>query len=182
MNRARHPSRRAFLRSGLAAIGLVGLRSAPAGAALALPRAVAFHNLHTGESLRAVYYRGGRWVEEALREIAWVLRDHRTGDVHAIDPRLLLLVSALRDHLAGAAPFEVISGYRAPASNALLRATTTGVARDSLHVRGMAVDLRLPGCPLPDLRAAALALGRGGVGYYPESGFVHVDVGRVRAW
>jgi uncharacterized protein YcbK (DUF882 family) len=108
--------------------------------------------------------------------------DHRTGTAHRIDPRLLDLLAALRARLGTAEPFEVISGYRSPASNAWLRAATTGVARDSLHVRGMAIDVRVPGRPLADVRAAGLALGGGGVGYYPGSGFVHLDVGRVRTW
>jgi uncharacterized protein YcbK (DUF882 family) len=139
-------------------------------------------NLHTGESLHRVYWEDGRLVPDALRDIDWVLRDHRTGQVHEIDRGLLQLLSALHSSLDTVEPFEVISGYRSPASNALLRATTTGVASNSLHPRGMAVDLRVPGRPLPRLRAAALALQRGGVGYYPDSDFVHIDVGRVRAW
>jgi uncharacterized protein YcbK (DUF882 family) len=129
-----------------------------------------------------VYWEEGRFVPDALRDIDWVLRDHRTDQVHEIDRALLQLLSALHSSLQTAEPFEIISGYRSPASNALLQATTTGVVADSLHLRGMAVDIRVPGRPLPGLRAAALVLQRGGVGYYPESGFVHVDVGRARAW
>jgi uncharacterized protein YcbK (DUF882 family) len=174
--------RRVFLSAALGALPVIlGHPARAAGATLAR-RALALRNLHTGESLYRVYWEHGRFVPGALRDIDRVLRDHRTQEVHAIDRRLLLLLSALHSRLDTAEPFEIVSGYRSAASNALLRATTTGVAANSLHPRGMAADVRVPGCPLPRLRAAALALQRGGVGYYQDSGFVHVDVGPVRAW
>jgi uncharacterized protein YcbK (DUF882 family) len=165
-------------------VAVPALLARPGRAAGAWPshRALALRNLHTGESLYRVYWEGGRFVPGALRDIDRVLRDHRTQEVHEIDHRLLDLLSALRSRLGTTEPFEIVSGYRSPASNAFLRATTTGVAADSLHPRGMAADVRVPGCPLPRLHAAALGLQEGGVGYYPDSGFVHVDVGRVRAW
>jgi uncharacterized protein YcbK (DUF882 family) len=176
-----HPSRRELLGLGLGAAVSVA-RPALAAVAPARPKALAFRNLHTGESLRAVYWADGRFVPEALREIDWVLRDFRTGEARAIDRRLLDLLSTLRARLDTREPFEVISGYRSPATNALLHRTTSGVATGSLHVEGMAIDIRVPGRPLPGLRDAALGLRGGGVGYYPDSGFVHVDVGRVRTW
>jgi uncharacterized protein YcbK (DUF882 family) len=174
--------RRGFLRVAWAAIPALLARPNRDASAAPARRALALRNLHTGESLRRVYWEDGHFVPDALRDIDRVLRDYRTGEVHEIDRGLLQLLSDLRSRLDTAEPFEVISGYRSPATNALLQATTTGVASNSLHPRGMAVDVRVPGRPLPSLRAAAFALARGGVGYYPESDFVHIDVGRVRLW
>jgi uncharacterized protein YcbK (DUF882 family) len=111
-----------------------------------------------------------------------VLRDHRTGEVKAIDPDLLHLLYALKRKLHTRQAFHVISGYRSPATNAKLRQRSTGVARKSFHTRGMAVDIALPECDLRDLHRAALDLGAGGVGYYPRPGFIHVDTGPVRRW
>ena len=110
------------------------------------------------------------------------LRDHRTGDVHPIDPQLLDLLTHLQQSVDSARAFEVISGYRSPKTNAMLASNSGGVARKSLHMQGMAIDIRLPGKRLKDLRAAALSLEAGGVGYYPSSDFVHVATGRVRSW
>lgn len=177
-----HLGRRRFLGTVLAAVPALLARPVRAAGAWPTHRALALRNLHTGEALFRVYWEHGRFVPGALRDIDRVLRDHRTEEVHEIDRRLLDLLSALQSRLGAVAPFEIVSGYRSPASNALLRATTTGVAANSLHPRGMAADVRVPGCPLPRIRAAALVLQGGGVGYYPDSGFVHVDVGRVRAW
>ena len=145
-------------------------------------RALAFRNLHTGEAVDVVYRVDGRLDPEALREIDWVLRDFRTGEARQIDRRLLDLLWRLRSALDTEEPYEVISGYRSPATNAMLRRAGRGVARGSLHVRAMAIDVRIPDRPLPAVRDAALGLRLGGVGYYPASGFVHVDVGRVRVW
>lgn len=174
-------SRRRFLRLGsLGAVTL--LVSARHAAADASARTLAFRNLHTDEFIELVYRVDGRYAPDALTRIDWLLRDYRTGDVHEIDRSLLDLLSALRGALETREPFEVISGYRSAATNARLVATTSGVARGSLHVAGMAIDIRLPGRSLETLRAAATSLRGGGVGYYPRSDFVHVDVGRVRYW
>ena len=145
-------------------------------------RVLAFHNIHTGEFVRATYWAAGRYVREGLTQIDRVLRDYRANLVHPIDRRLLGLLDALHDSLDTGGPFEVISGYRSPATNAMLVATSRGVAARSLHVSGMAIDIRVPGRPLGAVRDAAKALRGGGVGYYPDSDFVHVDVGRVRYW
>jgi uncharacterized protein YcbK (DUF882 family) len=139
-------------------------------------------NLHTGESLRVVYSEGGAPDPAALREINWLLRDHRTGESHEMSVALLDCLDDLQSRLGVSAGFHVISGYRSPVSNAALHAASAGVAANSLHMRGMAIDVRLPGVALADLRAAALGMARGGVGYYPNSDFVHIDVGRVRSW
>jgi uncharacterized protein YcbK (DUF882 family) len=149
------------------------------------PRRVKFHNLHTDEKLDAVYWEGGQYVPDALHAVNHVLRDFRTGDTHPMDPDLLNLLVALSAKTETNAPFHVISGYRSPQTNAMLRdegGARTGVAKKSLHLEGEAIDIRLPDVQLAHLRKAALSLGRGGVGYYPVSDFVHVDVGAVRQW
>jgi uncharacterized protein YcbK (DUF882 family) len=175
-------SRRRFL--GIAGAGLVTGLAWPAEAArrLLTPRILAFQNLHTGESLKTVYYAEGRYLPEAMQHIEWLLRDFRTEQAHTIDPRLLDLLSDLHGHLETREPFHVISGYRSPQTNAMLASLGDGVAQNSLHMQGMAIDIRVPGRSLRHVRAAALRLRRGGVGYYPRSDFVHVDTGRVRTW
>jgi len=180
-------ARRKLLRLGLAAAAGSGLGAVSAAAANlplapAAPRKVAFHNLHTGEKLDAVYYEQGRYLPDALHAVNHVLRDFRTGDTHPIDPRLLDLLDAVALRTGSRDPFQVISGYRSPKTNAMLHARSEGVASHSLHMKGMAIDIRLVDGTLPHLHDAALGLGAGGVGYYPRSDFVHVDVGPVRRW
>lgn len=170
-----------------------------AGVALALPalamphianaavlaanqRKLAFDNLHTGETLKTVYWEGGDYVPGALGEINHILRDFRTNDVHPIDAKLLDLLNTLHQKLGSKVPFSVISGYRSPKTNATLAEASNGVAKHSLHMEGQAIDIHLEDVALKDLHRGALALKRGGVGYYPASDFVHVDVGRVRTW
>lgn len=146
------------------------------------PRTLAFYHTHTGERLRLTYAENGAHIPAALREIDRFLRDFRTGDVHVIDPRLLDVLYQLRGRAGGRGTFEIISGYRSPGTNEMLRSKSSGVATHSLHMEGKAVDVRLSGVPTSHLREAALALHAGGVGYYPASDFVHVDTGRVRQW
>lgn len=145
-------------------------------------RALAFEHLHTGETLSVVYAVGDRYVPESLGALARLLRDHRTGDTHAIDPALFDQLHALANVTGAREPFRVISGYRSPRTNAMLASRSSGVATGSLHLEGRAIDIRLPGVPLADLREAALSLRAGGVGFYPASDFVHIDTGRVRTW
>ena len=145
-------------------------------------RSLAFLNIHTGERLSAVYWADGRYLTAALGEIDHLLRDYRTDEVKPIDRRLLDLLHLLRNRLDSGAPFHVISGYRSPATNNMLAKRSGGVARKSLHMRGMAIDMNLPGRDLATLHRAARSLRLGGVGYYPKPGFVHLDVGRVRYW
>lgn len=145
-------------------------------------RALVLRNLHTEETLHTVYWADGQYLADPLARIDHLLRDHRSGEVAVMAPRLLDLLFDLNRVLDSTAPIEIISGYRAPSSNALLAAQSDGVAKSSLHTRGMAVDLRVPGRELARVRQAALDLRAGGVGFYPGSGFVHVDVGRVRSW
>lgn len=181
-------SRRHFITAGVAAFGLAaaGLRAAPAAAAPRplneAVRALAFENLHTGERVRAVYWDSGRYLADGLAEINRVLRDHRTGDVAAMEPALLDLLHRLRRSVDSNERFQVISGYRSPKTNAALAAQSSGVAQKSFHMQGMAIDIRLPGRRLRTLHKAALDLQAGGVGYYGASNFIHVDVGPVRRW
>ena len=145
-------------------------------------RHLSFYNTHTGESLRTVYRANGTYLPEGLLEINHILRDFRTDQDSSIDPQLLDLLYTVRSQLDSNQPFNIISGYRSPATNAKLRAKSGGVAKRSLHMDGKAIDVRLPKVELTRLRQAALDLKRGGVGYYPKSDFVHIDTGRVRHW
>lgn len=141
------------------------------------------YHTHTQEHLDVVYKRGAAYLSQALSTLDTFLRDHRTGDIHHFDTRLFDLLSDLS--AASGRPdteISVICGYRTPWSNEFLRMNTTGVARNSLHMEAEAIDIRLPGVKTTRLRDVALALGRGGVGYYVGSDFIHVDLGRVRRW
>lgn len=180
--RSHAPGRRQVLRLGVA--GLASALATPALARIAGSgdRRLAFYNLHTGEQVRTTYWANGEWNPDALQEIDMVLRDFRTGDVTTIDRSLLNLLYRLSHTMDTRQPFHVISGYRSPKTNAMLAAQSSGVAKHSLHTKGMAIDIRIPGIDLADLRKAALSLKAGGVGYYPKSDFVHVDTGRVRFW
>jgi uncharacterized protein YcbK (DUF882 family) len=178
-------TRRTLLAAGVAAS--TGLSALPAAAARYFGpyrrvRSIGFVNLHTDEKLDTVYWADGRFVAEALEQIAIVLRDHRNDQTHPIDGRLLVLLDSLRQQLDTGEPLHVISGYRSPASNAKLARESGQVARNSLHMQGLAIDIRVPGRDLTRVREAAISLKGGGVGYYPRSGFVHLDVGRVRYW
>lgn len=174
--------RRRFLGLAAAACALGLSPGGIAQAAVAGARRLSFHSLNTGESLSTVFWEDGRFVPEALTEIDWHLRDFRTDEVHQIDPALLDLLHSLRRAMAHDGPIHVISGYRSAKTNAMLAARSGGVAKNSYHLHGMAIDLRLPGRSLRDVQRAALDLAGGGVGYYPKSDFVHVDTGRVRRW
>jgi len=134
------------------------------------------------EALSAVFWRDGRYDPPALAAIDYHLRDFRTGDIKPIDVRLLDLLHELNQRLGNDHALHVISGYRCPATNAMLARRSNQVAKNSFHVKGMAIDIRVPAYRLADLRDAALELWSGGVGYYPDSNFVHVDTGPVRAW
>ena len=149
---------------------------------LVAPRALTFDNLHTGEKASVEYWADGSYLPDALHEVNVILRDYRNGEVHPIEPKLLDLLHQLHAKLESTQPFEVISGYRSPQTNAMLRASGHGAASKSYHMKGMAIDIRLGDKNLKDIHEAALLMRVGGVGYYPESDFVHVDVGPVRRW
>jgi uncharacterized protein YcbK (DUF882 family) len=175
-------TRRNILHAGSAAIFAAGAGPAIAGITAENARSLAFANLHTGETLSVDYWVEGQYVSEALNSINFVLRDYRNNEVHDIEPKLLDLLNLLHRQTGSTVPFSVISGYRSPATNAMLHARSAGVASHSLHMKGMAIDIRLADRDLPDLHKAAVGLRAGGVGYYPSLDFVHVDVGRVRYW
>lgn len=145
-------------------------------------RELHFTHTHTGERLAVEYFNDGAYVPDALQEVNHFLRDFRTGDIHPIDADLLDLLHGVTALTESRAPLQVISGYRSPVTNEMLRHRSEGVAAGSLHMQGQAIDIRLADVPLPSLRRAALEIGRGGVGFYPASDFVHVDTGRVRTW
>jgi uncharacterized protein YcbK (DUF882 family) len=145
-------------------------------------RSVALFNPRTKESFEGIYYSDGEYVSNALKIINHIMRDTRTGDIKKIDKSLVDLISAISLKLKPKEPFHVISGYRSPKTNTLLRKRGKGAAKNSYHLKGQAVDIRLPGWKTSALRKAAFELKSGGVGYYPKSRFVHIDTGPVRFW
>ena len=146
-------------------------------------RLLLLYNTHTGERIDIVYRRGDAYIPEALAKLDFFLRDHRTSDVRHFDPRLYDILSDLTASVGRpGGEIDIVCGYRASSTNESLRARTNGVAKNSLHIQAEAIDLRMPGIDTFKLRKAALALARGGVGYYPNSDFIHLDVGRVRQW
>lgn len=149
---------------------------------LAPVRTLSFLNTHTGERAKKItYFEYGNYVPDALVELNHVLRDHRNNQVHQMDPRLMDLLHALHRKLGSGAEYKVISAYRSPESNAKMAAKSNGVAKKSLHMQGMAMDIVLSDRSLKDIRDTAKAMKVGGVGYYSGQ-FVHVDTGRVRSW
>jgi uncharacterized protein YcbK (DUF882 family) len=187
VTRAGH-NRRSFIGFGAvaAAAALSPLRALAAPPVKKAPvRSLSFFNTHTGERLKTTYCCDGKYEPEALQQINHILRDWRLDKVKPIDPKLLDLLHELSGTLETDSPYHVISGYRSPVTNATLRTkggAHTGVASQSLHMVGKAIDIRLPGVKLDQLRGAARSLKLGGVGFYPSSNFVHVDTGRVRFW
>lgn len=182
-------ARRRFLRSALLLAPLAAVPGAWSGLARAAvlpastePRRLAFYHTHTSETLDIVYSENGTYVPGALAEIHHLFRDFRTGDVHSIDPTLLDLLHDVRQATGSHRRFEIISAYRSPVTNKMLAGRSNGVADHSLHLKGQAIDVRLPGTRTKDLQRAALQRAGGGVGYYADSDFVHLDTGRVRRW
>lgn len=143
---------------------------------------ISFFNTHTSEKLSVEYCAGGEYCSEALQEINYILRDFRTGDIKPIEPSLIDLLHAITNKIDPDSQIHIISGYRSPATNFSLSNNNGGVAKHSLHMDGKAIDIRIPDCDLSTLRQVAMRMQVGGVGYYPKSNFVHVDIGRVRFW
>lgn len=179
-------NRRHFLQFGVAAATTLLLPEAFGdtliNTAADAERKLSLQNLHTGESLKATYWAEGQYQTDELAAINRILRDHRTGDIHPIDNGLLELLNTLHHKVDGKQAFQIISGYRSAKTNAALNNKSSGVAKKSLHMQGKAIDIRLPGCQLANLRKAAIDCQMGGVGYYPKSNFIHIDTGRVRRW
>ncbi len=177
-------TRRSFLRC---AMGVVAVSCLPQTIYARVRPAVSvkdlsLYNLHTEEKIALSYFENGEYVTEALRDISYLLRDFRTGDVLAMDPHLIDLLYDLKSALDTERPFQIISGYRSPKTNASLHKNSKGVAKKSLHMQGKAIDIRIAGIDSKVIQSAAMSLGGGGVGYYPNSNFVHIDTGRVRSW
>ena len=177
--------RRSLLAGAMAAALL------PAGAASAqqqrLPatlakRRLSLEHLHTGETIDIVYHQNGRYVPSALYDLNRFLRDHRDGTTHPIDVDVLDYLHDLALELGTRERVGIVCGYRSHRSNEFLRASSSGVAKHSLHMDGMALDIRVPGRRVRTVAEAAMSLQRGGVGTYSGSGFVHIDSGKFRTW
>ena len=145
-------------------------------------RALSFYNTHTGEKLSATFWSDGKYLDDGIEEMNWLLRDHRADKASSMDPKLFDLLYQLQQKVGHDGEFHVISGYRSPATNDMLAKRGSGVAKRSYHMLGQAIDVRLPGFDTHQLKKAAIALKSGGVGYYSASDFIHLDIGRVRQW
>jgi uncharacterized protein YcbK (DUF882 family) len=166
--------------AGVAAAVVAFVRPVPAVSFA--PRSVSLYNTHTSEWVRTVYWADGHYIREAVRDINWVLRDHHSDEVRPMNAGVLDVLGMLRSRLEVHDPFLVVCGYRSPTTNHRMWLQGNGVASNSYHIKGMAIDLRCEGRDLSQVRGAAASLRSGGVGYYPQSGFVHVDCGPVRYW
>lgn len=179
-------SRRNFLKLTTGSVALASISPiishASASQAPALPREIALRNIHTGEKLKVCFFDGNQFVDEALDEIDHLCRDFRQNETFPIDRRLLVQLDMVQQKLGKQSEIQIISGYRSPATNQMLRANSNGVAKKSKHMLGKAIDFRIAGVDLKQVHRATKSLKAGGVGYYPESGFIHIDTGRVRYW
>ncbi|OAN44695.1 hypothetical protein A6A04_07665 [Paramagnetospirillum marisnigri] len=176
-------SRRGFLTLGLGAAATLLVPAQAEAAARRLPeRSLHLYNTHTGESLKTVYWAEGQYQTKTIAQISRFLRDHRSGQVHPIDPRLLDVMASVQRKVGAKGAIHIISGYRSPSTNAILASYSDGVATHSLHTVGKAVDIRLPGHQTRHVGKAAKILKAGGVGIYPDSDFVHIDTGKFRTW
>jgi uncharacterized protein YcbK (DUF882 family) len=181
-----HCDRRGFLKIGAQAAAISGLFPMSAVGSinrfLAPKRRLSFYNTHTHEKLKICYYIQGRYQSEALKKINYILRDHYSGKIRPIHKDLIDFLHTISRIMGEGVQFHIISGYRSPETNAMLRRKSNGVAKNSLHMQGKAVDIRVPDCDTKRLRHLCMKMQVGGVGYYPESDFVHVDTGEVRCW
>ena len=178
--------RRDLLKMGLGTICASILPLFPANNAMAYSKfgswKVSFRHAHTGESFSGVYRVGNKYLPEAFERLSYVLRDFRTEEVFPMDPRVIDILSVIHNRIGATEPYQILSGYRSPKTNNMLRTGSAGVAKNSFHMYGQAVDIQIPGKSTKKLRNVALNLKAGGVGYYPRSNFVHVDTGNVRSW
>ncbi|MES9834579.1 MAG: DUF882 domain-containing protein [Candidatus Thiodiazotropha sp. LLP2] len=175
-------SRRAFLGGCLSVGGMLVTSPLMAGLVRDNQRTLSFRHTHTGEKQKITYWRDGHYLSQELQRLNHLLRDHRTGEVATMDTGLLDLLYALQLKVDMRGEYEIISAYRSPKTNQMLRSKSNGVAKKSFHMQGKAIDVRLCDCDLKHLRDSAVALKAGGVGFYPKSGFLHLDTGRVRRW
>ncbi|EGT3621416.1 MULTISPECIES: YcbK family protein [Morganella] len=175
--------RRKWLGFGAAALGLALLPNhAFASLTTPRPKILRFENLNTGEFLKAEFFDGKRYNRSELARLNKLFRDHRSNKVKTIDPHLFDQMYLLQVMMNINKPIQLVSGYRSLVTNNQLRKTTSGVAKKSYHTRGQAMDFRIPGIQLSQVRKAAMKMRAGGVGYYPSSNFVHMDTGPVRTW
>jgi uncharacterized protein YcbK (DUF882 family) len=178
-------NRRTFLGFGIitaASLIIPGVTFASVNNLPESERRLFLYNLHTKEDINIAYWKNGNYVDDALNQLNYIFRDHYTGSVTTMDPKLFDFLFAIHQQIQSTEPFHLISGYRTKKTNEWLRKRNRNVSRKSLHIRGKAADIRLPEHKLKILRRAAYQLREGGVGYYPRSNFVHVDVGKVRFW
>lgn len=175
-------NRRHFL--ALTTFTAAGLFVSPVQAAMRgkSERLLSLYNIHSGEHVKMAYWQDGHYLPKALATFNHLLRDHRTNEVTRMDPRLLDVLCVLQNKLRSRDPFHVVCGYRSPETNAMRAAMSDGVAKNSYHVEGKAIDIRLPSMPVGRISKAAVGLRAGGVGTYRADNFVHVDVGPVRYW
>ena len=173
-----------LMQAGVLALILLGSLVLAKTSLASHDKRLSLYHTHTGKRLDLVYSRNGKYLPKALDSINRFLSDFRTGDITEIDPALLDLIHDVREELGSDGAYQVISAYRSPKTNEMLRnrSANSGVARNSQHTHGRAIDVRLEGVPTTRLRDQALAMKRGGVGYYRDSNFVHLDTGRVRSW
>lgn len=178
-------SRRRFLKTmacgSLLTLGGTGIANA-ALRPFPTHKTLSLLHVHTGDKLKLTYFEQGDYLQDALHEISYLMRDYHTDDVHPIDPELLDQLYDLTMVLGLRKPFHIHSGYRSPRTNARLRKMYRGVAKHSLHMQGKAIDIHLDGFDTRKIRKAALAMRRGGVGYYARADFVHLDTGAFRTW
>jgi uncharacterized protein YcbK (DUF882 family) len=173
-------TRRRVLGAAATATAVAFIRPAPAISFA--PRSVSLYNTHTSEFVRTVYWADGHYIRDAVRDINWVLRDHYSNEVRPMNAGLLDVLGMLRGRLDCHDPFLVVCGYRSPETNHMLAMRSSGVAANSYHIKGMAMDFRCERRDLSQVHGAAVSLRAGGVGYYPQSDFVHVDCGPIRYW
>ena len=179
-------SRRSFLTktaaAGIAATVPTLLTTGEAYAANHGSWKVNFENAHTGDSYSGIYRNGDQYSPEAFQKLSYVLRDFRTGEIFPMDPHVIDILSMIQNKTRQYGPITILSGYRSPKTNHDLGKRSRGVAKNSFHMYGRAIDLHIDGYSTRGLRNVALGLRAGGVGYYPRSNFVHVDTGDVRTW
>ncbi len=177
--------RRDFLKKSLITTGIILYPVSVVATAKKLllpPRRLSFYNIHTQENLAVTYFESGEYSSASLQKINYILRDHRTEEIQPIERDLLDLLFAITQTAKNRAPIHIISGYRSPSTNAMLRRRSKSVASRSLHMLGKAADIRFGDYSSWQLSEIAIRLSTGGVGYYPRSNFVHVDTGPVRTW
>jgi uncharacterized protein YcbK (DUF882 family) len=175
-------NRRSLLKLAVGATSLLKSRSAFAGLWKDRDRSLHMINPHTGESFRDVYWSRGSYIKHSLSRINWLMRDYHVDEVERIDPGLVDLLHAVARRVDAKAPLELLSGFRTVETNERLQEEGYNAAPHSMHLVARAADIRAPGVHLPHLYRAALSLRRGGVGFYPSAGFIHVDTGALRRW